>query len=243
MRQTVEPLAGHVMKDRSPLIPPKARQRVVERYKNGAKAKAFFYLNGQKIGWKRWDEQGHLFSECAMREGLDHGLCRHYDDGAVSWEVPCVRGKPHGICRQYDRNGNLIGTSRWHHGTGVDLWYQNDGQLTEERHIRDGLRHGFERWWCDERTVSCEYHFKQDIDHGIHREWNVRGRLRRGFPKFLINGVRVTKLQYKRASEKDPFLPKFRERDNKPTRELPRPVTRGWGNEVQTSNARKTRRG
>jgi antitoxin component YwqK of YwqJK toxin-antitoxin module len=201
----------------------------VERHPNGAKWKAFFYLNGKKVGWKRWDEQGRLFIECAMKGDQDHGLCRHYDDGTVSWEVPCVRGKAHGISRQYDRNGNLIGTSRWHHGTGVDLWYQNDRQLSEERHIRNGLRDGFERWWSDERTVWCEYHFKQDIDHGIHREWNVKGRLRRGFPQYFINGRRVTKRQYEHDSEKDTSLPKFREMDNKPSRELPRTLMQGAG--------------
>jgi antitoxin component YwqK of YwqJK toxin-antitoxin module len=232
-----------LMRHRSTVIPPNARQRIVERHPNGAKWKAFFYLNGQRVGWKRWDEQGHLFIECAMRQGLDHGLCRHYDDGAVSWEVPCVRGKAHGISRQYARNGNLIGTSRWSQGTGVDLWYHDDGQLYEERHIRNGLRHGVERWWWDERTVSSEYHFKQDIDHGIHREWNVKGRLRRGFPRYFIDGLRVTKRQYEHASENDPSLPKFHERDNKPSRELPRTLPRGPANKGMQPTAHRTRRG
>jgi hypothetical protein len=88
--------------------------------------------------------------------------------GTVNWEVKCVRGKAHGLSCQYARNGKLIGTSRMHHGTGVDLWYREDGQLSEERYIHDGRWNGFERWWADERRVWCERHFQQDVVHGIH---------------------------------------------------------------------------
>src|SRR5580658_4393374 len=116
-------------------IPETARQSVVEKHPNGTKKKAFWYLAGKKVGQRLWDERGSLFYECGMKNGLDHGLCRHFDNGRVRWEVPVFRGKPHGLSCQYDDNGRLIATNRYVHGTGVDLWYQNDGELTEERHI------------------------------------------------------------------------------------------------------------
>ena len=208
------------------LIPEKARQRIVRKHSNGRNKLAHYYLHGEKVGYRKWTEEGRLYLEGTLRNGVDHGPFRHfYDNGEVQWEGRFVNGKQHGLARQYDYSGKLIGKSYWHKGTGLDLWYLEKGFLSEERHIVDGRWNGFERWWNrDQRTVSTETHFKDDLEHGIRREWNAMGKLKRGFPSYFVSGSRVTKRQYLSARMKDSSLPVFCEADNKPNRKLPKVV-------------------
>ena len=98
-------------------------------------------------------------------------------------------GKEHGETRQYDENGVQIGSYIMDHGTGVDLWFQSPGVLSEEREYRDGQRHGYERWWRDDnQTIGEESHFWNGIEHGIFRRWNRQRKLSRGYPQYFIHG-------------------------------------------------------
>jgi hypothetical protein len=102
------------------------------------------------------------------------------------------------------------------------LWFQAAGVLSEEREYRDGQRHGYERWWCaDNQTVGEESHYWHGIEHGIFRQWNAQRRLRRGYPRYFVQGQRVTKRQYVRACHHDPTLPPFVADDNQPFRSCP----------------------
>jgi antitoxin component YwqK of YwqJK toxin-antitoxin module len=211
------------MRSIKPIIPEKALQRTAEKYPSGKKHKTFHYLNGKKVGRRIWNEDGSMFIECAMKDGVDHGRFRHFDpEGWLIWEGSCLKGKHHGVTRQFDRNGKVIGKTRMHHGTGADLWYSYDGLLSEERYIVDCRWNGFERWWNeDQRSVWEETHFKNDLEHGVRRKWNSEGKLKRGFPRYFINGHRVTKQQYFSACRHDVSLPKFSLADNAPYRKLP----------------------
>ena len=73
----------------------------------------------------------------------------------------------------------------------------------------------------DQRSAERESHFAEGLEHGIQRDWDSTGRLRRGFPKYFINGEQVTKRQYLRAAKLDSSLPPFREEDNRPERQFP----------------------
>jgi len=211
------------MKQARPIIPPKAREKVVKRHETGFKQVALYYLDRKLIGHRSWDDQGRLAVEYAIRNNLMHGPFRGYhSNGTLSWVTQFVDGKEHGMSRQYDQNGNLIGTYRMKHGTGVDLWYSAPGELSEERHLRDGKWEGFERWWNTNHTVWEETHFKGGVEHGIKRAWNSRGRLRRGFPQFLIRGMKVTKQKYLRACKQDSSLPLYRTEDDNPKRTPPK---------------------
>jgi hypothetical protein len=112
------------------------------------------------------------------------------------------------------------------HGTGIDLWWisfeNGSTYLSEVRYLRAGKRHGFE-WWLNEdgRSVWRESHFRDGRMHGIERSWNGQGRLRRGYPRYWVDDVRVTKRQYVRARVGDAALPPFREPDNRPQRRFP----------------------
>jgi hypothetical protein len=66
--------------------------------------------------------------------------------------------------------------------------------------------------------TACE---KRAIEHGVFRAWNARGRLRRGYPQYFVDGKRVRKRRYLKGSAADPSLPPFREEENRPDRKLP----------------------
>lgn len=127
-------------------------------------------------------------------------------------------------------DGKVIGSYTMKRGTGIDLWKQetypgHSAYLSEARYIKDGNWHGFE-WWLneDQKTVQKENHFWENLQHGITREWNNQGRVKRGYPKYWVRNVRVTKRQYLKAQTKDPSLPPYREVDNLPRRRFPAEV-------------------
>lgn len=178
--------------------------------------------HGVLVGSRTRSSEGVLMIEHALRNGQRHGRARRWtDDGELIWASAYVDGLEHGTASQY-QDGQLLGTYTMEYGTGLDLWRNADGSLSEERHMKDGQFHGFERWWnLDNRSVWQESHFKHGVEHGIFRRWNHRGRLRRGLPRYIVNGQRVTKRQYVRVAALDPSLPPFSPEDNEPFRELP----------------------
>jgi hypothetical protein len=157
-------------------------------------------------------------------EGRKHGRERQRDfegGDSLEFETNYVHGLEHGIAKQY-YDGRLVGTYRMDLGTGVDLWRDRNSRLQEERHVRDGALHGFERWWNgDDRTLWKEGHYRGGVEHGIFRDWNDKGRLRRGYPQYYVHGQRVVKRQYLKAAASDQTLPRYREEDNRPERQLP----------------------
>lgn len=205
------------------IIPDSARAVIAATFENGAPRTAYYELDGERVGFRCWHEDGSLAMEYALRGEVMHGPFRTYwDTGQISEEATYVDGKEHGVTRQYDADGVLIGSYTMEHGTGVDLWFDRLGVLAEERHYRDGLLHGYERWWCgDNATVWQEEHFWGGEAHGIFRHWNDKGRLRRGFPRYFVGGEQVTKRQYERACCTDTTLPAFVLEENLPGRQLP----------------------
>lgn len=205
------------------LIPDAAREVIQKTFEDGAKWTAYYELDGERIGFRSWDEDGNLDMEYQMRDGIMHGSFRTYwDNGLISEVAIYIHGKEHGVSKQYDHTGALIGSYTMNHGTGIDLWFERKGVLAEERHYLDGQRHGHERWWTgDNATISEEEHFHHGKAHGIFRRWNAKGKLRRGFPRYFVSGEQVTKRQYERARRTDPTLPPFLIEDNAPQRTLP----------------------
>jgi antitoxin component YwqK of YwqJK toxin-antitoxin module len=206
------------------MIPQDAVEEIAEFWDNSTKKFAFYYVNSEKIGYRYWDEDGQLLMQYDIKEGKMHGSFQTWhDNGILQEDAQYIEGKEHGITKQYDYDGNLIGTYEMNHGTGADLWYSEKGLLAEERYCKNGDRDGYERWWNgNNETIFIEQHFKEGSEHGIFREWNQQGRLRRGFPKYFVNGQKVTKRQYLKACEQDESLPKFVVAENEPQRSLPR---------------------
>ena len=54
-------------------IPKGAIEIVEQSFANGAKEKAFFFLDGVKVGFRQWEDDGSLFYEYGIRNGKKHG--------------------------------------------------------------------------------------------------------------------------------------------------------------------------
>jgi hypothetical protein len=213
-------------------IPRDARERVTERYPNGAKREAEYRSKRKLVGVRLFFESGEPEIEYSVLNGKRHGM-------EYIWQGPhlllsaqrFVHGLSHGIFKQCGHDGRLIGTYRMVRGTGIDLWRQqrDDGHvyLAEILYWKNGHRQGFE-WWIneDQRSVYIERHWDECELHGIEREWNYVGRLSRGYPKYHIRGEQVTKRKYLSATTSDPTLPRFKQQDNEPKRTFPSEIVK-----------------
>ncbi len=175
-------------------IPRRAEEQA--EYLDGQKVSAEYFVDGELVGRRFWNQNGILELEQGYRNGRPYGTSRRWhENGQLMWEEPFRNGVAHGVCRQWDENGKLLGSSRMKMGTGVDLWWGDDERFpTEERYYVKGQRHGFERWWCR----------KND--------------LRRGYPRFYISGKKVTKRAYIASSRRDATLPPYVEKEDSPRR-------------------------
>ena len=184
-------------------------------------------LNGQLVGQRAYDSDGILRVETPLKNGKKHGREYIWDEwGKLESVEPFVDGQLHGLAKQYNRSGKVIGTYRFVHGRGYDIWRyeQADGSIgiSEIFSVQNSSLHGYE-WWprADQHSVWHERHWQQGQVHGIERRWNGKGRLKRGYPKYWIQGKAVNKRIYLRAVEKDETLPKYQEEDNRPQRRFP----------------------
>jgi antitoxin component YwqK of YwqJK toxin-antitoxin module len=205
-------------------IPQAAREVVRERHPGGLNKVTEYLIRGKVVGRRFWDSNGALAMEYEVKNRKMHGVFREWHpNGVLSHESHYINGMEHGLARQYDDQARLIGTYRMNQGTGFDRWYQRSERgkiyLSEEREIRDGKWHGFERWWGTRGWVWQEGHFWENRKYGIFREWNHSAKLRKGFPKYYINDQQVSKRLYLRACLTDQSLPRFTKADNRPYRE------------------------
>jgi hypothetical protein len=219
------------MKQRKSDIPPNVTEVVIREYRE---EDSFIYprltqciLDDQVVGQRAYDRDGNLTIETPMKNGKKHG--REFiwsDDGTLESVEPYVEGKLHGLVQQYSRNGKVIGTYRFIQGSGFDIWRHEleDGTIgiSEIHGLHDGLPHDYE-WWLrvDQHSISHERYWHKGMVHGIERMWNDKGRLKRGYPKFWIQGQTVNKRVYLKATKQDQTLPPFQEKDNEPERQFP----------------------
>jgi len=187
-------------------------------------------LNGEVVGWRAYDGEGTLRRETPLKDGKKHGREYIWDErGKLESVEPYVEGQLHGLAKQYNRSGKVLGSYRFVHGAGYDIWRgeRADGSVTisEIFSVQDSRLHGYE-WWprADQRSVWHERHWQQGQVHGIERMWNEKGKLKRGYPKYWIQGKAVRKRVYMRQAEKDKALPKYREKENRPQRRFPNEI-------------------
>ncbi len=183
---------------------------------------------GKVIGSRTREPDGSLIEEYQVdSRGRQHGFYRNWTCGRLTFETGFRLGREHGTARQWGLDGRLLGTYRMHEGTGVDLWRDEVGRLSEEHNWKDRMLHGFDRWWNgDDQTVHRETHWHNGLLHGIEREWDDKGTLEKGYPRFYVKGKRVTRAVYIAARTRSRTLPRFDEADNTPQRRLPREYAR-----------------
>jgi hypothetical protein len=190
------------------------------------------FRHGTLVGQRIYNQEGIMVVETPMKDGLKHGPEYSWDDdGKLLLIEPYVRGNIHGTAKQYGRNGRVIGTYTIIHGTGFDIWRQEDEDnavfVSEISSLQDGFPNGFEwRFASSKQDLWHECHWNMGMRHGIQRMWNSKGKLRRGYPKFYISDQAVSKLKYVRMTSTDESLPKFQVGDNLPFRKFPREVRR-----------------
>ena len=216
-------------------IPATAEEHVTRVYPDGAKQRAEYWLDGERVGMRSFFETGELETDLGLRGDRYHGTFYRWDlPGKLISATPYHEGLEHGTAYQWSLDGSLIGSYTIERGTGLDLWWHtcSDGTrgLSEARYYRNGQRHGFEWWICgDQQSVYEEGHYAENHPHGILRQWNRHGKLRRGYPQYYVRGERVTKAKYLRACRHDPTLPPFRPEDNLPARTFPAEVAAHLG--------------
>jgi hypothetical protein len=156
--------------------------------------------------------------------GEKHGpAVEWWANGRIAFVEHWKRGVLHGAARHYDHAGELLLVTRFVRGTGVDLWCDLENRTLSEETRLVGGRLRLRRWWnSDERTVHREELYGgKDHDGGIERAWNERGRLLRGFPKYVVRGERVDERRYAASAGEDETLPRCRSDDDDPRRGLP----------------------
>jgi antitoxin component YwqK of YwqJK toxin-antitoxin module len=201
-------------------VPKRAKQVINETHEDGSPKAVEYYLGGQKIALLYWWPNGNLDMEFFYRDGLYHGPQRSwYDNGQLMWETSYIDGKEHGTAKQWARNGDLLGTYSMHYGTGTDRWWDEGGWLAEEISVSDGRPHGRERRWDREGQLAAERYWRHGELHGISREWNYEGKLRKGYPQYYVNGIKVNKRLYGKACLSAPELTRLDEKDDQPSRE------------------------
>jgi hypothetical protein len=223
-------------------IPAAAKESIISSYREEQRRSggSVFYpevrayrIAENIVGYRYYNAGGVLIKETPMKDGKKHGRELVWDDDGTLLSVePYCGGMCHGTAKQYGRDGRIIGTYKMVHGTGYDLWRNKsfDGPsyyVCEIHSVRNGLLHGFV-WWLndDETSVWDEKHWYEGKSHGINREWNFKGKLGRGYPKYLVRGEAVTKRHYIAATRKDATQPAFRLKDNSPKREFPPEIRR-----------------
>lgn len=211
-------------------LPADATAVVVARNPDGSPARTELYRDGAQVGTLLHEEDGAVESEFPMRDGLTHGRhYRFYEDGHLMFEEPYEAGLIHDEARQWSRDGRLIGRYTMQHGTGTDLWWQVSEEdpeivtLTEVMPLVAGCPHGVQ-WWLHEGRLTLEVCWREGARHGVERCWNLRGRLRRGWPKYWIQDAQVDRRRYLRAAAKDPSLPPARREDDAPDRVFPEEI-------------------
>jgi len=212
-------------------IPQNATEVIISKYRQKGFHISFrtteCLLDGLVVGQRFYDSDGNLQKETPLKDGKKHGREYIWDErGALESVEPYVNGKLHGLAKQYNHKGKVIGTYRFVHGNGYDIWRyeREDGSIgvSEIFSVQDGSLHGYE-WWprTDQHSVWHERHWQQGRVHGIERMWNDKDKLKRGFPKYWIQGQAVNKRVYLKAAEADKTLPNYEEKENLPQRRFP----------------------
>ena len=185
------------------------------------------FLNGILVGQRVYNREGLMVLETPIKNGLKHG--REFtwdDDGKLRLIEPYVKGKIHGTAKQYGREGNVIGTYTLIHGTGFDIWRQeNEGRtifVSEIHSLQDGVLHGYEwHFAASQQDLWCERYWYMGKIHGIERIWNSKGKLRPGYPRFYVLDQAISRKKYLKLALSDETLPIYREEENLTSRNLP----------------------
>jgi uncharacterized protein len=118
------------------------------RYPGGAIAEAGTYVAGLRDGaWKQLGPTGNVLGEYTLKQGTGKQK-RWLDDGPLYSEVTLQQGVPHGATRIFDRNGTLVIAANLYAGKldGKHLVGGKNTLRIEETFVR-GTRRGARKIW------------------------------------------------------------------------------------------------
>jgi len=172
------------------------------------------------VGFRARNRNGVVEWEYGICRGKKHGYERYWSPtGRLMFERRFTNGRQCGYARQWSSAGRILGAYLMKAGTGREVWRDERGRILEERYYRDGVRHGRERWWNeDQMSIHIERYWWRGNLHGIEREWATDGALKRGFPKFFINGKRVSKSTYLCTQVRRRSLSRYKHTEDSPVR-------------------------
>lgn len=159
--------------------------------------KSELWLNGEKVGERRWWKNGQLSDERPIKTNQSHGVWRWWrEDGKRLSEGTYKDGLLHGVSKGWDKNGRL--------------WC--------ERPYENGKKHGMEREWNSKGLLVWEYPYREGQLHGIARFSRKNAEPQIPFiikkpPEplaFWINGKEVSKTEYIEACKTNATLPRIK---------------------------------
>jgi hypothetical protein len=109
-------------------------------------------VDGRIVGRRVYNKKGGIVRETALKNGMRHGNEIEWDDdGRLLSVEPYFEGQIHGRAKQYGRSGKVIGTYRFVHGTGYDIWrgewWEGFAPVSEVHSMQDGVPHGTSGGW------------------------------------------------------------------------------------------------
>ena len=149
-------------------------ERAVSYYPNGQKASESQYNLGVKVSFTSWYENGQKQMEGNKSKGsMQHGLWTYwYENGQKKEESNWREGNKDGLATEWYENGqkknqvlmrnnDVVNGNVWlpdgetcsvsdlKNGTGVLIFYDNDGTEVSRRKYKDGKREELETQWHD----------------------------------------------------------------------------------------------
>ncbi len=223
-------------------IPAEAEEKVVSFYTEDQNARESggkihyerreYILDGELVGYRQFDHDGRLIIETPMKNLRKHGTeytWYWYNPDQLSLSEPYENGRVHGTAKQWAIDGTLMGTYTMDHGTGFDIWRNQDEEgkvvIAEIHSLLNGKLHGFQ-WWLnpDQKTVLGERHWNNGYLHGIERHWLESGRMAENYPKFYIDDREVPKNIYIQEQRRDGALPVYDPREDQNARTFPQSI-------------------
>ena len=180
--------------------------------------------DGKEFHYVDWYR--HTVRELEFKNGLQHGVERHYDveTGAVLSEIPWEKGKIQGVKRTLHLNGKLANEAAYENGVvqGASRSYSQDGKVIRVVNFVNGKREGEATdYWADnpdavERIVpyrkdkvdgvakafylngklKWERPFKDNRQHGVEKQYAADGKVERTV--YWLNGRDVTAEDYRK---------------------------------------------
>lgn len=133
---------------------------------------------------RTYHPNGAIRTEVTLADGVPSGITRHWhQNGVLALEMPVRFGLPEGVVKQWAENGQLLGTFEIVNGTGTQMAWHPNGQVSAEISWVGGKWTGRQRTWLSDGTLVGE--------------------------TFWIENNKVSRNRYFLRSEKDGSIPRY----------------------------------